>query len=57
MEINVSPFTRKLLLAGMIIAAIAIPFNSLFTVIDDQSSFKSYQAFGYTAEVDYRQPK
>jgi hypothetical protein len=52
-----SPFTKKLLLVGIVTMAIAIPFNSLFAEIDDQSSIKSYQVTGYTAEVNHRQHK
>ena len=45
-------FSRKLLVVGLVLAALAIPFNSLFAVIDDESTIKSFRVIGYTADSD-----
>ncbi|MDH5484574.1 MAG: hypothetical protein OEY43_04985 [Gammaproteobacteria bacterium] len=48
-----SPFERKCLLVGILVSAVAIPFNSLFAISDDQSAILPMQVMGYTAEAHH----
>ena len=43
-------FSNKLLVIGLVFAALAIPFNSLFAVVDDESTLKTFKVIGYTAD-------